>query len=107
MFERVTPSPALSPLRRAVGDKAGEGVTLSNIGFLYSHSGDNRKALDYFDQALGIMHSIGNRQYEETILNNVASVYQDLGEMQKSLNHYDQALKIAKAIADHSGESTI
>jgi tetratricopeptide (TPR) repeat protein len=40
------------PLYRAVGDKAGEAVTLYNVGGVYSALGEKQKALDYYNQSL-------------------------------------------------------
>src|ERR1035438_2985203 len=40
------------PLRRAVGDRTGEVITLHNIGTAYHDLGQKQKALEYFGQAL-------------------------------------------------------
>jgi Uncharacterized enzyme of heme biosynthesis len=42
-------------LYRQLGDKAGEGVTLSSIGLVYYSTGDYQKALSYYQDALKIM----------------------------------------------------
>ncbi len=40
------------PLRRAVGDRGGEAVTLNGIGAVWSALGEKRKALAFYEQAL-------------------------------------------------------
>ena len=44
-------------MRREVGDREGEAVTLSNIGNVYSELGEKQKALDYYSQALSLDHT--------------------------------------------------
>ncbi|MFC5940626.1 tetratricopeptide repeat protein [Micromonospora harpali] len=39
------------PVRREVGDRAGEANTLTNIGHVHSRLGDRRRALEFFTQA--------------------------------------------------------
>ena len=94
------------PLQRAVGDRAGEASTLSNIGAVYSDLGEKQKALDYYNQSLPLARAVGNRTGEESTLNNIGLVYSSLGERQKALDFYNQALPLARAVADRSGEET-
>jgi tetratricopeptide (TPR) repeat protein len=62
------------PLRRAVEDRNGEAVTLSNIGAVYSDLGEKQKALDYFQQALPLSRVVGDRSQEATTLSNIGSI---------------------------------
>ena len=45
------------PLFRAAEDKAGEAVTLDNLGRAHVELGDSRKALEYFNQAIPALSS--------------------------------------------------
>ena len=56
---------------REVGDRAGEGTTLNNIGEVYRALGDNRRALETYEQALAIWREVGNRAGEGGTLNNI------------------------------------
>ncbi|MCL6750391.1 CHAT domain-containing protein, partial [Nostoc sp. CCCryo 231-06] len=94
------------PLRRAVGDRAGEATTLNNIGAVYSALGEKQKALDFYNQALPLRRAVGDRSGEATTLNNIGGVYDDLGEKQKALDFYNQALPLIRAVGDRSGEAT-
>ena len=48
------------PLRRVVGDRENEALTLNNIGRVYEALGEKQKALDYFNQARLVKSSMGN-----------------------------------------------
>jgi CHAT domain-containing protein len=93
------------PLFRAVGEKAGEAVTLNYIGFIYSALGDKQKALDYYNQSLPLARAVGYKAEEARILNNIGLVYDDLGEKQKALEFYNQSLPLSRATGDKAGEA--
>ena len=48
------------PIRREVGDRAGEAVTLNNIGALYSRLGDRQRTLEV---RAGVAESSGRSAY--------------------------------------------
>jgi len=93
------------PLSRAVGDHAGEAITLSNIGWAYSALGEKLKALDYYNQALPVIRAVGDRASEAAMLSNIGLVYSALGEKQKALDYYNQALPIDRAVGDRAHEA--
>lgn len=92
-------------LWRRLGDAYEEGLSLNEIGFLYSALGEKQKALDYLGQALPLSRAVGNRSSEATALYNIGLVYSHLGERQKALNYYGQALPILRAVGSRSGEA--
>ena len=59
------------PIRREVGDRAGEAVTLNNIGEVYRGLGEPQRALEYYGQALPILREVGDRGNEAVTLNNI------------------------------------
>ena len=61
------------PIRREVGDRAGEAATLNNIGCVYYGLGDRQRALEYYEQALPILREVGDRAGEATTLNNIGA----------------------------------
>ncbi|HAA32116.1 MAG TPA: hypothetical protein DCE56_35960, partial [Cyanobacteria bacterium UBA8553] len=93
------------PLRRAVGDRAGEAVTLNNIGQVYSALGEKQKALDYYNQSLPVSRAVGDRAQEAVTLNNIGRVYDALGEKQKALDYYNQSLPLSRAVGDRVQEA--
>jgi tetratricopeptide (TPR) repeat protein len=93
------------PLLRAVGDRTGEAVLLSNIGTLYAEIGEKEAALDYFNQALTVNHELGDKSNEATALGNIASVYFNFGEKPKAAPYYQQSLALMRATRDRGGEA--
>jgi len=94
------------PLRRAVGNRSGEAVTLNNIGLVYSELGEKQKALEYYNQSLPLRRAVGDRSGEATTLNNIGGVYSELGEKQKALEYYNQSLPLSRAVGDRTGEAS-
>jgi CHAT domain-containing protein/tetratricopeptide (TPR) repeat protein len=95
------------PLRRQVGDKAGEATTLSNIGSVYSNLGDKQQALNYYNQSLPLTRQVGDKAGEAITLNNIGLVYSNLGDNQQALNYYNQSLPLTRQVGDKAGEATI
>lgn len=62
-------------VRREVGDRGGEGVTLNNLGSVYYVLGKQEESLLYYRQALDIKREIGDREGEGTTLYNIGLVY--------------------------------
>ncbi|MBX0330682.1 tetratricopeptide repeat protein [Oscillochloris sp. ZM17-4] len=94
------------PIRRAVGDRAGEATTLNNMAGVYQDLGQPQRALQLYDEALPIRRAVGDRAGEAATLNNMAGVYQGLGQPQRALQLYDEALPITRAVGDRAGEAT-
>ncbi|MBI3159877.1 MAG: tetratricopeptide repeat protein [Chloroflexi bacterium] len=95
------------PIRREVGDRAGEAVTLNNLAGVYDATGQMAKALALYEQALPIQREVGDRAGEAATLNNLAGVYQATGQMAKALALYEQALPITREVGDRAGEAAM
>jgi CHAT domain-containing protein len=93
-------------IRKEVGNKAGEGTTLNNIGLVYDGLGEYAQALKYYEQALVIRKEVGDKAGEGTTLSNIGGAYHHLGEYAQALKYYEQALVIAKQVGDKAGEGT-
>ena len=91
-------------IRREVGDRRGEGVTLYNLGRVYNSLGQKPEALDYFQQALVISREVGDRGREGRTLSNLGRVYDSLGKKSEALDYYQQALVISREVGDRRGE---
>ncbi|MHC1754303.1 MAG: tetratricopeptide repeat protein [Methanosarcina sp.] len=85
-------------------DKQIHGAVLGNLGLSYSHLGEPRKAIEYYEQALKIAREIGDRRNEGNRLRNLGSAHYILGEIRKAIEYYEQALKISRQISDRRGE---
>jgi CHAT domain-containing protein/tetratricopeptide (TPR) repeat protein len=90
---------------RVAGDRPGEADALTRIADVYAESGENRKALEYYDLVLPLVKAVGDRKAEAIMLNNIALVYNDLGEKQRALDYYNQALQPTRDVGDRRGEA--
>lgn len=77
---------------------------LIELGSVHSVLSEQRKAIEYFRQALAIANEIGDKRGEESALGNVGNSYYFLGEVHKAIEHYEQALVIARDIEDRRNE---
>ncbi|MEJ5312377.1 MAG: tetratricopeptide repeat protein, partial [Anaerolineae bacterium] len=83
---------------REVGDRAGEGTTLNNIGLVYNALGERRRALETYEAALAIRREVGDRAGEGTTLNNIGWIYLNEGDKAQARTYLEQALAIAEAV---------
>jgi CHAT domain-containing protein/uncharacterized protein HemY len=89
---------------REIGDRAGEGRALNNLGEVYRNLGDYQQAIDLYEQGLAIAREIGDRAGEGRALGNLGSAYLSLGDYQQAIDFYEQDLAIAREIGDRAGE---
>ncbi len=92
-------------IRRKLGDKAGIGQTLNNIGQVYNGLLQQEKALEVLQQALTIRREIKDRAGEGETLDNIGGVYLALSQDEKSLETLQQALVIRREVKDKAGEA--
>ena len=89
---------------REIKDRVEEGVTLNNLGAVYSTLGNLKEALRCYEEALNIFKEIGDQWEEGRALHNVGVVYSDLGAKEQALKYYEEALRIRWEIKDLGGE---
>ncbi|NEQ47512.1 MAG: tetratricopeptide repeat protein [Leptolyngbya sp. SIOISBB] len=87
-----------------IGDRAGEGATLNNIGVVYRALGQYEDALRFSQDALAIATEIGDRSGEGITLNNIGLAYYHLGQYEDALRFSQGALAIRTEIGDRAGE---
>jgi len=78
---------------------------LNGLGLLWSDLGEQRKALDYYEQALPLRRAGGDRGGEAATLSNIGAAWADLGEKHKALDYFVQALPLKWAVGDRGGEA--
>jgi tetratricopeptide (TPR) repeat protein len=93
-------------ISREIGDRLGEGSSLSNLGLAYRNLGEYRKAIEYHEQSLEIRREIGDRLGEGSSLGNLGNAYFSLGEYRKAVEYYEQTLEISREIGDRLGEGS-
>jgi tetratricopeptide (TPR) repeat protein len=94
-------------IQRGVGDRAGEGTTLNNIGLVYDARGQYDQALENYRQVLVIHREVGNRAEEGTTLNNIGEMYRARGQYDQALHNYQQALVILREVGDRAEEEAV
>ncbi|MGB3238112.1 MAG: CHAT domain-containing tetratricopeptide repeat protein, partial [Geitlerinemataceae cyanobacterium] len=94
------------PLRREVGDRAGEAVTLNNIGAVYFALGE-KKALEYYQQSLPLFQAVGDRAGEANTLRNIALTERDLGNLQTALTQIQAAITIIEDLRTQIGSQEL
>jgi CHAT domain-containing protein len=87
-----------------VGDRAGEGGTLHNLGEVYQAQGRTAEALDSLQAALAIRREVGDRAGEGGTLNKIGAVYEAQGRYDEALASLQAALTIAREVGDRAGE---
>ena len=93
-------------IKRGIGDREGEGNSLSRLGSCYAVLGNVHKAIEYYEQALSIAREINHRRGEEGRLSNLGNRYYELDDMRKSVEFHEQALIISREIGDRDGEAS-
>jgi tetratricopeptide (TPR) repeat protein len=89
---------------RDLGDRAGEGRALRNLGNAYAALGQPQRAIELHQQDLAIACDLGDRAGEGTALGNLGVAHRDLGQPQRAIELYEQHLAIARDLGDRAGE---
>jgi len=88
------------PLARRNYKCSGEGVTLANIGFVYTNMGQYSKAIESYQQALKVFRELGDHAKESNVLNGIAVLYANLAQYAKALESCDQSIEVAHSDKD-------
>ncbi|MBN2082534.1 CHAT domain-containing protein [bacterium] len=91
---------------REEGDSWNTGLTLGNIGALYSYRGEYERALDCFEQSERISADAGDTASAANALNNIGAMYANLGRYDDALDYYAQALADFQELGDAWSEGS-
>ena len=103
--QRIRWSASMLEASRITTNRQQEGSALNNLGIAYSHIGELRKAIEFYEQALVIAREIGDRRVEGDVLQGLGVVYKNIGEPRKAVESHEQALVITREIGDQRNES--
>jgi tetratricopeptide (TPR) repeat protein len=78
-------------LRRALGDRAGEGTLLDRLGITHRAQSQYREAIAYFEQALERQRALGDRAGESATLTHLGEAYDGLSQYPQAIAVYEQA----------------
>ena len=87
------------PIRREVGDRAGEAATLNNIGAVYDGLGEPQRALEYYGQALPILREVGDRAGEAVTRYNMAMIHRAQGELGRAVAELEQVVELDRQVS--------
>jgi tetratricopeptide (TPR) repeat protein len=91
---------------RAVGDRAGEGTTLNNLGLLANRLGRQEEARQYYEQALIIRREVGDRAGEGVTLCSLGDTLRATGQVMKARALIEQARAIFEQVGSPHGIGT-
>lgn len=92
-------------IRKAIGDRRGEGIVRGNLGLVYFRLNEYDKALELYQSALEIRRAVKDRLGESTSLITTGNVYLARGEIQRALDTHIQALKIREELKNLNGQA--
>ncbi|MGA9995287.1 MAG: tetratricopeptide repeat protein, partial [Pyrinomonadaceae bacterium] len=92
-------------LEEAQEDPVGLCAAQVATGDLYRFMAEYEKALNYYNQALGIGSKLGDPRLQEITLRNIGAVYDARGEKDQALEYYKKALPLSRAAGDLRGEA--
>lgn len=88
---------------KAAGDYGRQAGALLGAGFVFTHLGQDREALRYFNGALLLFRKVKHKPGEIDALTQVGAAYYRLQQMEKSLSHFEQALALSRKIRERKG----
>lgn len=80
------------------------GRLLGLLGLSYAGLGENRRAVEYYEQRLAIARELGDVAGEAATLGNLGIAYDTLGETRRAIEYHEQRLFIARRLEDRRGE---
>src|SRR5215813_331493 len=94
-------------LRRKVGDRSGEVLTLSAIGITYDYLGRSQKALEYLQRALELSRTLGGLNVQALPLTKLGWAHLTLRQLDKSRDYFEQALRSYQSTGDRESEALV
>ncbi|MEI6046424.1 MAG: tetratricopeptide repeat protein [Chloroflexota bacterium] len=88
-----------------LGDRKSAAYLWNELGSHYTATGDKKKALEQYQQALALWRELAQPKEEAATLNNLGRIYFNLRDNNKALESYQQALTIYQTLDDPSGKA--
>lgn len=83
-------------------NRTSEAQLLNRIGVIHADLGENRRALEYYEQALNAAVNGNDVGLVSAVLNNIALINMRLGEPRKALQIYQKSLEIRLLLKNRS-----
>lgn len=78
-------------LRRAIGDKRGEGETLNNMAVLFVKQKRFAEALEHYRAAIQLMQNAGDLRNVTILQSNLGRCFQNMGNYPEAIRQYEEA----------------
>jgi tetratricopeptide (TPR) repeat protein len=88
-------------------DKKREGAALGNLGIAWRTLGEPWRAIEFYEQHLGIAREIGDRRGEGSALFNAGLALDALGKRDDAVRRVREALAIVEAIGAEHHAATV
>jgi CHAT domain-containing protein/tetratricopeptide (TPR) repeat protein len=88
-------------------DQERQANTLSSLGVVYYDLGEDRKALEYWNQELPLHRALGDAAGEGNTLASIGTIYTRSADNQKALEYFIPALEKLRAGGDKFNEGTV
>lgn len=86
---------------REIKDSVQIANAINDISIVYAYSGDGKKSLQYFEEALGIFSKTGDLKGEAQTLNNIGLVYlQFFNDLKTAEDYFLKSLEIKNKLGD-------
>ena len=79
-------------ISRELGDRHGEGQTLTNLGTVYRRQGRWDKAIEMYEASLAICRELGDRHWEGMTLANLGLLHDEQGQEERAVALWREAL---------------
>jgi DNA-binding SARP family transcriptional activator/tetratricopeptide (TPR) repeat protein len=87
-------------LYRAAGDRAGQALTLNNIGYSHALLGDYQQALIHCEQALAASRDLAEHPWESATLDSLGHIHHQLGNYQQAATCYERSALVSQETGD-------
>jgi tetratricopeptide (TPR) repeat protein len=86
------------------GDQQAQGMIMSNLALMHAESGELKRAIELYQQALEIHRKAGNSAGESEALNHLGMAYAALGDYGRAIELSAQSLAVVRNAAQPSGD---
>jgi CHAT domain-containing protein/predicted negative regulator of RcsB-dependent stress response len=92
-------------IRRQLGDRRGQALTLTNLGAVYAAQQQHQQALHCYREAQELWQDIGDKYSQGYTLNYLGLAHYELKEAAPAREFFQQALALRRATNDREGEA--
>jgi CHAT domain-containing protein len=85
-----------------IGDRAGLGSALCDLGSIYTRQNRATEAMDYLQKSLAIFEEVGDKKQKARALQAIGVAYGSQRRFEQSLEYHDKSLALGKEVGDRN-----